>query len=512
MRPVVTTAQMRALDERTIGELGVPGCVLMENAGRHVAEAVLGETVPGDRVAVVCGGGGNGGDGFVCARWLAEARRRVTIVLVGPAPRPGSDAALYLAVAERLALPIVVADGPVRAAALASIAEAQVIVDAIFGTGLSRPVVASIAEIILAMNGARGRRVAVDVPSGLDADTGAVLGACVEAHLTVTFAAAKAGLVSAPGFEHAGVVRVVDIGIPAAFIAAQAIGLGLVDDDDARTWLPPRPPSGHKGTFGHLLVIAGSSGKSGAALLAASAGLRAGAGLVTLALPARLVAEVEGRVPEIMLAPLDLDAPPAEAAATFVALAQGKRAVAIGPGIPQGPAAARSLGAVLAAATGPIVLDADALNHVARTPGLLTAPRPDLVMTPHPGEAGRLLGVDAAAVQADRIGSARRLAAQSGGVCVLKGARTVVAEASGAATINPTGNPGMGTGGAGDVLTGVIGALLAQGLGPSAAARLGVFVHGRAGDLAAQGGERGLIAGDLVAALPGAFGSLGDPR
>jgi hydroxyethylthiazole kinase-like uncharacterized protein yjeF len=501
---VVTAVQMRELDRLTIEELGLPGALLMEHAGRAVADEVE-KLVPGRlRVAVVCGNGNNGGDGFVCARWLREHGHDASVVLGAGRPRAGGDAALHLGVYERLGGPVL------DVAALdAALAGADAVIDAIFGTGLTRTIEGALADVIARVNAARALRVAVDLPSGLDADTGRVLGVCVDADLTVSFGFAKVALVSSPGFERCGVVKVVEIGIPAGLPERLEVALTMGDAADAKARLPRRPPGGHKGTFGHLLVVAGSAGKTGAALLCASAGLRAGAGLCTLATPPEVRPLVEGRAWEVMLAELDPERPRDEALSALLELARGKRALAWGPGMPTSAAAGELLRAALLVLEAPVVLDADALNHLARDTSILAKARAKVVLTPHPGEAARLLGTDVATVQADRVGNARRLADGTRAVVVLKGARTIIAAPGGRAVINPTGNPGMGTGGTGDVLCGVIGALLAQGLEPFDAAVLGAHVHGLAGDLARDArGEIGLNAGDLLSSLPPAFACI----
>ncbi len=513
MSHVVTAAEMRELDRLTIQELGLPGALLMEHAGRAVADEAARHAGTGARVAVICGAGNNGGDGYVCARWLREQGRDAQVVLVAGRPKPGGDAALHLHAYERLGGTVVDASEPAGLAELArALAGAAVIVDAIFGTGLTRVIDGHLADVIARLNAApaAARRIAVDVPSGLDADRGAVLGVCVRADVTVTFAFAKVGLVSHPGVGRAGEVKVVDIGIPRALAPRVGVRLALLEPDDVRSLVPARPAEGHKGTFGHLLVIAGSPGKSGAALLCASAGLRAGAGLCTLATSPEVRPLLEGRAWEVMLAELDGDRAREDAMAALIALAAGKRAIAWGPGMPTTPAAGELLRAALRVLEQPLVLDADALNHLARDPSVLAHARAQVVLTPHPGEAARLLGIEVAEVQDDRVGNARKLAERTHAIVVLKGARSVIAAPDGQAALNPTGNSGMGTGGSGDVLTGVIGALLAQGLTPLAAATLGTYVHGRAGDLArAARGPLGLIASDFVAALPAAFASLG---
>lgn len=511
MLKVVTAAEMREMDRVTIEEIGIPGAVLMEHAGRAVADEVLTMVRAGARVAVVCGSGNNGGDGFVAARWLRERGIDARVILVAGRPRAGGDAALHLAAYERCGGRVLEAsDATSLAHHSRELNEADAVVDAVLGTGLKSEVRDHLARVIEAVNRSPAPVLAVDIPSGLDADNGRALGAAVEAERTVTFGFAKAGLVTYPGFERAGELRVADIGIPAALAARQAVRLGLLDEAEARSMMPRRPRGGHKGTFGHLLVVAGSAGKTGAALLSAQGGLRAGAGLVTLATAPDARAAVEGRVPEVMVSQLDLERPREQALAEIVGLAAGKRAIAWGPGMPTSDAAGETLRAALALLEVPIVLDADALNHLARDLSVLEHVRAPLVLTPHPGEAARMLGLTTTEVQSDRVATARDLAARARAVVVLKGARTVIAAPDGWAAINPTGNPGMGTGGSGDVLTGIIGALLAQGLDPYAAACLGTYAHGRAGDLARKRrGEMGLVAGDLIDALPEALAALG---
>lgn len=501
---LVTAAEMREMDRITIEELGVPSVTLMETAGRTVADEAAAMCRPGGRVAIVCGAGGNGGDGFVAARLLRERGFDARVLLAAGRPRAGGDAAHHLERLER-------AGGPIAdlAGREDDVLGADLVVDALLGTGLENAVREPHAGAIALMNRAAAPRLAVDVPSGLDSDTGRPLGAAVRADATVTFAFAKVGLVGSPGFEWAGRVRVVDIGIPAHLAERLGVKVSLLDERAARALVPRRARGGHKGAFGHLLVVAGSPGRTGAALLAAQGGLRGGAGLVTLAVPPAIRAAAEGRVWEAMTAELDLERPREDALAELIRLAAGKRAIAWGPGMPTAPAAGEVLRAALRVLDAPLVLDADALNHLARDTSVLGSARPPLVLTPHPGEAARLLGASTEEIQGDRLGAARRLAAETRAVVVLKGARTVIATPEGRAALNPTGNPGMGTGGAGDVLCGVVGALLAQGLAPFDAACLAAYAHGRAGDLAAAArGEIGLVARDVAEHLPAAFREL----
>jgi NAD(P)H-hydrate epimerase len=492
----LTNAEMRAADRRAIDELGIPAALLMEHAGRAVADVVLARAPAGARIAVVCGSGNNGGDGFACARWLREHGRAATVYLAGRRPAAGGEAALHLGLWEKLGGETLPA-GP-------DIAAADIVVDAVLGTGAERPIAGELAEVVAWMNAAP-LRVAVDVPSGMSVDTGRAAGAVVRADVTVTLAFPKVGLLGWPGCELAGEVCVADIGIPRAL--GDGARTSWTHAGEVAPLVPRRQAGDHKGTAGHVLVIAGSPGKTGAALLAAEAAVRGGAGLTTLATDPACFDEVQGRVREVMTAPLAVDA------AALAALVAGKRALVWGPGMPTAAEAGAFLRGALARLAAPLVIDADGLNHLAADLGAARAATAPLVLTPHPGEAARLLGRTTADVQADRLASARALAAAAGAIVVLKGARTVVAAPDGLAAVNASGNPGLGTGGTGDVLAGLVGALLAQGLAPWDAARLGVYVHGLAGDLAAaEVGGVGMAAGDLLPRIPRALDKLAKER
>jgi ADP-dependent NAD(P)H-hydrate dehydratase / NAD(P)H-hydrate epimerase len=512
MMLLVTAAEMRALDRHVIEEIGVPGVVLMESAGRSVVDVLATLVdVPRTRFVVYAGRGNNGGDGFVVARHLANRGAAVDVILVAPAARVTGDAHTHLSACKKSGVDILDGSTPeaLRTAAARG-SEADVVIDALFGTGLTREVTDLPAEAIGHVNAHQGLTVAIDVPSGLDADRGVPLGACVRADHTVTFAFAKRGLVTAPGFTFSGTLHVVDIGIPERLARARGVTAELLGPSVLQRVAAPRDPLGHKGTHGHLLVVAGSEGKTGAALLCGGAALRAGAGLVTVASPDSVRSAIDGRVPELMTAGYGDERKPDWDA--LEAHLPGKRAVAVGPGMPTGAAMRGVLAelcrSALARGLG-LVLDADALNHLAAEqtlldPGSEEAARWRLVLTPHPGEAARLLGKDTREVQSDRVASAQALAARYGAVVVLKGARTIIAAPDGRLAVNPTGNPGLGTGGTGDVLTGILGALLAQGLGGFEAACAAAYWHGAAGDrVAEEHGETGLMAGDVVEALPG---------
>ncbi len=499
MIPVVTANEMRALDKATIEDVGIPALTLMETAGRAVAE-VAREMANGGSVAVVCGPGNNGGDGFVVARVLRAHPLEAVVYLAVPRAKITGDAATHLAILERAGGVVRMIDTATELAELADeITHAAVVVDALFGVGLARPIEGHHADIVAVIN--RGaQRLALDIPSGLDADTGKVLGVAVTADRTATLAAHKVALVTSPGFAYCGQVTACDIGVPPGLLATQGVRAGLVEERDVSGWLPRITPLDHKGTRGHVLVVGGSPGMRGAGRLAAMAALRAGAGLVTLAAEGELTADDSIMTRQITEGP-----------DSIVELLEGKAAVVIGPGLGKSESAARWVGDVLAVGV-PAVLDADALNLIAGVTGALAKAHGPIVITPHPGEAARLLGSTTKEIEADRLAAARALAVQTRAVVVLKGARTIVCDGTLAddyCSINSSGGPALGTAGSGDVLAGVIGALLAQGLSASDAARAGVYVHGRAGDaLAVLHGERGMISSDLPMGVAGILAKI----
>jgi len=489
----------------------------MESAGRAVVEQILREGSSG-AVGILCGPGNNGGDGFVVARHLAQLGRPVEVVFAGTAEHLSPEAGANFARLRSLGIRV---DGP-----SSRLPRAGLWVDALFGTGLARPLEGRIAALVRRARAARCRGakvVAIDLPSGLDADTGQVLGEAVRADVTVTLGLPKLGLALEPGRSHAGRIVVARIGI-ADRVPEAGRGAELWRPGRALRVLPARAAGGHKGSFGHVLIVAGSPGKTGAAALAAAGAGRSGAGLVTVACPASLNAILEVKCTEAMTAPLceaagGILGP--EAADAVLALAAERSVVAVGPGLGRQAATGAFLDRLAREIQGPLVLDADGLYPFAdRLEALARRPGPT-VITPHPGEAARLLGLSPAQVNADRIGAAHALAEQSHCTVVLKGAGTVVAAPGVTTVVNPTGGPELGTGGTGDVLTGVVVGLLAQGLAPGSAAALASWVHGAAGDaLAAERGVSGVLAGDVADALPTvfealrrgtSFGRFGDP-
>jgi NAD(P)H-hydrate epimerase len=483
---------MRALDRATIEDIGIPAFTLMETAGRAVAHVAMELAGDGGHIAVVCGPGNNGGDGFVAARVLRDLGHDAVVYLATPRASLRGDAAAHLSILEKAGGVVRLVDTPQALDEVApAIAGAELAIDALFGVGLARPVEGHLAEIVSTIN-ACAQRLAVDIPSGLDADTGRVLGTCVEADTTVTMGALKIALASAPGFAHCGTIDVADIGIPSGVLATQAVRAGLVEEADVAGWIPHAALLDHKGRRGHVLIIGGTPGMRGAGRLCANAALRSGAGLVTLATAGDAVAD---------------DSVMTKALATELGdVLTGKHAVVIGPGLGQSEPAAGWLGEVLASGV-PAVLDADALNLIAGIVETVKQAAGPVVLTPHPGEAARLLGTTAAEVEADRLAAARALATRAHAVVVLKGARTIVCDGTlddDFCAINPTGGPELATGGSGDVLAGVIGALLAQGVSAVDAARAAVYVHGLAGEqLARQHGRRGVVSSDLPLAIAG---------
>lgn len=517
---LVTAEEMRELDRLTIEKYGTPGHVLMERAGRGATEFLL-KVFPrlrrkGSRVVVCAGKGNNGGDGFVMARLLRRHGVAVQVFLLGRTEEVRGDAAKNLHTFARQRGRIVELTAAEQMEELeAALCRADVIVDAIFGTGLSSAVRGLHAEVIERINRAGPPVFAVDIPSGLNADTGMPLGACVRAAATATFGFAKVGHTTFPGAELVGELRVVDIGIAPEAVAESPPEAALLEAADVGRLVPVRRRDAHKGDAGHLLVIAGSFGKTGAAQLVSRAALRTGAGLVTLVGPASLYPVYAGGVSEAMTEVLpDRDGKMVFEETTLLRLLEGKTAVAIGPGIGTHDEALEIVRWLLDRRNLPVLLDADAVTCIARNLSTLRQATARVVLTPHPGEMARLIGRTARDVQSDRIGTARSFVREHNCTLVLKGAGTVIAGYPDDSDkpfvwVNPTGNPGMATGGMGDVLSGIVGSLLAQGLAPTAAARLGVFVHGFVADCVVEkSGEIGLIASDIISGLPAGLRAL----
>jgi NAD(P)H-hydrate epimerase len=505
---VLNTQQMREADRQTIQEIGIPSVVLMENAGRQAVAAMEAayEDLAASRVAVLCGRGNNGGDGFVVARTLAQRGIEALVFLLGSVADVLGDARTNLEILGRLGVTVVeISDAQEWELHFSEISECDLVVDAILGTGFRGPVSGLLETVIADVNGLGIPIVAIDLPTGVSADTHDIDGDAIQASITVTLAAPKLPLVLPPADVYGGDLVIADIGIPASVIEElDGPRVELLTREEMRELVPARAADSHKGDFGRVLVIAGSFGKTGAAHLAALGALKSGAGLVTIATPRSCVAALATMMPEYMTEPLEAtSAGTIDFAAVDRALAIKADVIAIGPGVGRDPSTSAFVQAVVERSGVPLVLDADALNALADDPDRFEGrDGVDMIITPHPGEMARLLGVSVEQVQSDRLEHAREFASAHKVHVVLKGHRTIVAGPDGRSFINLTGNAGMATGGTGDLLTGMIAAWFAQLLDAEAASKLAVYLHGAAGDLAeADEGELALLPTDIAARL-----------
>ncbi len=504
---IVSTTEMREIDRITTQRFGVPSRTLMENAGTAVAEFVVSQYPSAGRIGVICGKGNNGGDGFVAARKLKVAGREVRVVLLAEPSELRGDAAEMFA---RLPIaPIIVPSSEeLKREQARAVFESEILLDAILGTGFKPPVSGLYAEAIRLLNASSAPVVAVDIPSGADADVmGEQTGAVARADAVITFTAPRPAHIF--GRLTDGPTLISPIGSPDEAIVS-SLQLNLITAREIAPLIGPRPLAANKGNFGHVLVIGGSFGKAGAAAMAGMAALRSGAGLSTVATPKSVLATVAGFHPEVMTEPLDeTDAGSISTRASerVDALIEGKTVLAVGPGISRIPETSEFVRRLVVNCKTPIVLDADGLNAFEGRASELTGKGRSLVITPHPGEMARLAASTIAAVQRDRINVARTFAREHELIVVLKGHRTLIAQPDGTVWVNTTGNPGMATGGTGDILTGMVAGFIAQNPQHIAEAVIGaVHLHGLAGDVARESmGEHSLVATDLVRALPEAF-------
>lgn len=515
---VVTPSEMRELDRLTIGKYKVPALALMENAGRAVADqalTMLGGRAPGmpSKVCVLCGPGNNGGDGFVAARLLHEQGTAVSVFLLARAAGLKNEARINWRRAEksgRKVLEVISAKG--LAALVRELATADLVIDAIFGTGFRGAPDKLAADAIAAVNVRGAPVLAVDIPSGVNGETGAAAGAAIRADRTVTMGLAKTGLLFHPGKSLAGDMVVADIGLPQKLLEGHGFATETLEHPDAARLLPQRLPDAHKGSCGTVVVLAGSLGFTGAAALAARTALCSGAGMAYLGVPESLHDILAVKLTEVIIRPLP------ETRTRTISIHALERirslftkadALAIGPGLSTHPETVDLIQQLLPLLPVPAVIDADALNALSQRIETLGTAKVPLILTPHYGELSRLLQVDIQGIRANPLAAAREATKRFRQVVVLKGAPSVVAEPSGRVWINTTGNAGMATAGTGDVLTGLIAGLLAQGLKPAEAARLGVFLHGMSGDIAAgHTTEYCLLASDLADHLPLAYQAL----
>lgn len=476
-------ADLRRAEQQAKQELGLADGVLMERAGSAALDLLRERFPRARRIAIACGPGNNGGDGLVLARLATEAGLHATVLSPGDLRKnKGEAAAAYAAWCKT--------GGNAQTFTAEQLEDADVLVDALFGIGLERSLEGAWRAAVEALNTSGRPIMALDIPSGLHADTGSVLGSAVRAKLTLSFVGLKAGMFTGQGREHCGAIEFNDLGVQSIFFDNIPAAARRISARSLRGLLAPRARHAHKGNAGHVLVIGGQTGMPGAAQLAGTAAYRTGAGLVTLATHPAHAAAIGAAQPELIVHGVNNaeDLKPLLAQASVLAL---------GPGLGQGDWA-RALWQTALPASIPRVLDADALNLLAGQAPVAS----DWVLTPHPGEAARLLGVSVAEIQSDRFAAARAMAQRYGGVCVLKGSGTIIcAQDDPLPWLCDRGNPGLAIAGSGDVLTGVIAALIAQGLQPKDAACLGVWVHASAGDRLARAGERGLLASDLFAPL-----------
>ncbi len=512
---VLSAKEMAGLDEQTIRQIGIPGIVLMENAAQGAAAFFL-KVAPDlidRRITVVAGSGNNAGDGFALARIFHSKGARVNVLCLRAPIKLTGDALTNFRILEKIGVPITVwNEAEDFDAQWDETGKIDAVIDAILGTGLKTEVTGLYKNIIEKINGLNVPVLAVDVPSGLDSTTGMPLGAAIKATATATFGFLKIGHLIEPGAELVGRVEVIDIGIPPGIVQSSGIQRYWLTDELLSSWIEPRPPGTHKGQAGHLCVLSGSIGKTGAATLVCLGAARAGAGLVTLFVPESLNPVLEVKLTETMTLPI-AESPqktPASAALDQILdFMSGKQALALGPGISTNEDTATLVKKLIGNAPCPMVLDADAITAVSEDPGVLRRVKAPIILTPHPGEMARICHCTASEVQRNRVESASRFSREYGVVLVLKGHRTIIAAPDGRLAINRTGNPAMASGGMGDTLTGIIAGLVAQGFEAFRAACLGVYVHGAACDRIFQGvSSRGLLASDMLDEVPVVLGFL----
>jgi len=526
---VVTAKEMREIDRKTILKIGVPGRVLMERAGAVVAAKVMELFEPRKIIVIACGGN-NGGDGLVAAKELFNRKWNVKVLLVTKEDRMSRDCLAQLKVARKLGIPL-----EFRTTITGKDVHGAVVVDAMLGTGLNKDIAGPIARVIAFLNSSSTPVISVDLPSGISSDSGQVMGVAVKASYTVTFGLPKRGHLLYPGADYTGKLFVEEIGFPREFLTLNDINVEIPDKGMMAQLVPERPRYSHKGDYGHVLVVAGSTGRTGAAIMAAKACLRAGAGLVTMGVPESLMDVFQSRVTEEMTLPLPdrgdgtVSVKAVDAILRFSS--EKADAICIGPGIGVSDETRKLMREMVSSSRTPLVIDADGINSLGRdrigkerTRNILRKALAPLVLTPHPGEMARLISLDGsrsqeadtkgisdlrAQIERDRINIAIAFSKATGACLVLKGVPTVIAGSNGRAFINTTGNPGMATAGAGDILAGMVASFVAQGLDAMNASLLGAYMHGLAGDFAAaQKGMPSLVASDIADSIPDAFREL----
>ncbi|MDB9822546.1 NAD(P)H-hydrate dehydratase [Deltaproteobacteria bacterium] len=512
---LVKADEIKEMDRLSIHEMRIPGAVLMENAARGATRIFLEhfDPVEGSHVVVICGRGNNGGDGYVIARYLRQAGLGVTVMVLAEQGKISGDALANLEIIKRLNLDIRELPGREEWEAVrGSLEDCDYIIDGILGTGINSPVRGYYGQVMEDINASGKPVMAIDIPSGLNADSGGIMGKAVRADLTVTFGFPKLGQMLFPGAGLVGRLARVDIGIPDIIAEKVSSRYRMLEPDDVSGLFIEQQRDIHKGARGHLLILAGSTGKTGAAALSALGALRAGAGLVTLGIPESLNSIMESKLTEVMTVPLPETVDGSlslQAKDEILGLMEGKSAFALGPGLSQNSETFALVRDIVAGCGLPMVIDADGLNALAGEAGAMKTLDEKKILTPHPGEMGRLAGLKSSDVQLDRIGTASRFVEKYGCCLVLKGARSLISEPGGKIYLNPTGNPVLSSGGSGDVLTGLISGFLARGCSATGAATAGVYLHGLAADLLAEDmGEAGVLAGELLDVIPGLMDAL----
>jgi hydroxyethylthiazole kinase-like uncharacterized protein yjeF len=506
---VLTSNQMKKIDRTAIEKIGILGPILMENAGLQIFKK-LRERFPEmskEKIVIVSGKGNNGGDGFVVARHLYNHGADPEVLLLASKAEVRGDAAVNLKIAEKIGVKVSEICSPKDwSLQKGKILLGTVLVDAIFGTGLTKPVHGLQAKVIEHINKSKAYKIAVDIPSGLSSDTFQIIGPCIKADLTVTLAAPKVAHIFPPAEEYVGELVVADISLPSFLFEDKNLKLELVEKATILPYFKKRKKDTHKGTYGHLFILSGSLGKTGAAVMAGKAALKMGAGLVTVGTPASCLPIVARSMIELMTEPLPETAEKTlshEALRKVLGLLQGKDALMIGPGISTHKSTSELVFSLLPQINVPTVVDADALNILASKPEIIKALRQPAVLTPHPGEFARLLGLSTREVVARKLELAPQFAQEYGVYLVLKAYRTITASPDGRIFVNPTGNPGMATAGSGDVLSGMIASMIVQEKNLLEAVLAAVYIHGLSGDIGAKKlGEKALTAGDIIRYLP----------
>lgn len=503
---IAVSGQMREIDKEAESLYGIPGVVLMENAGIKIFKHIIDVGGADSKVCFICGTGNNGGDGFAAARQLSFINKNLVIHVVGDEARIKGDASLNYSIVKKMGLCLRhIISGEELENLISDIKNSSIIVDALFGTGMKGEALGLYKDVIDSINRYGKYVISVDIPSGINSDNGKVMGAGVRAHRTVTLVLPKVGLYMYPGADYAGEVMVEDISIPHELAFNQDININLLDRDEIIHMFKGRARNTNKGTYGRAYILGGSRDMMGAALMCIQGALRSGAGLVEAGVPRCISRMVAPLVPEAIVRGLE-DEDGVISSASIDDIAEGiKRssAFAVGPGLSKGESLFDLMKRILENAEAPGVIDADGLNIVSKDTSILKGKRPDLVVTPHPGEMARLIHTDVKTVQDDRIGCARDFAVNYGVVTVLKGAHTIAVSPSGEVFINTTGNPGMAIGGSGDILTGMIVSFMAQGMKTFEAAKAGIYLHGLAGDIMSYRlGEYGMKAGDIIETIP----------